>query len=166
MLKSKKVGDQYRNVNLSNLKLLSTTRNTCTGISDRQLRYIDDTLRDIEALNCGDEKDPEPEPQAVDESIEPVVDNVPFVKEEKANTQEEIPILMSIQYNNYQDVVGAVEGFLKQSQQTYHPDFVSESVCKICSTVEVTHADKLAQLSAWRKNFMMQLNLKTVAFTD
>ena len=166
MLKSKKAGDQYRNVNLSNLKLLSTTRNRCTGISDRQLRYIDDTIRDIEALNCGDEKDPEPEVQVVDELTEPVAENEPFVEEEQMDSQEEIPIVMSIQYNNYQDVMGAVEGFLKQSHRSYHPDYVPESACKICSTVEITHADKLAQLSAWRKNFMAQLNLKTVAFTD
>lgn len=102
----------------------------------------------------------------VDEPIAPVAVSEPFVEEEQTNNEEEIPIIMSIQYNNYQDVIGAVEGFLKQSHRSYHPDFVPESACRVCSTVEITHADKLAQLSAWRKNFMAQLNLKTVAFTD
>ncbi len=166
MLKSDKIGDHYRNVNLSNLKLLSTTRNTCASLADRHLRYIDETIRDIEALNCGDDTVSEEV-----ETFEEVVEQPKELKEKEycdtpSSNVPEIPILLSIQYNNYQDVVGAVEGFLKDRQQAYHPGFVPMNACRVCQTVEMTHAEKLAELSVWRTTVMAQLNLKTTAFTD
>lgn len=166
MLKSKRVGDHYHNVNLSNLKILSTTRNTCSGVSERYLQHIDETIRDIEALNWEGEKEVD---KKVEEEIIPETTGwIQEVTPEKPSTkpEKEIPILLSIQYNNYHDVIGAVEGFIKESHHTYQPGIIPTNTCSMCACVEIVHSEKLAQLSAWRKNVMTQLNLQTTAYID
>lgn len=160
MLKSKKVGDTYQNVYFSNLKILSTTRhNTITEI---KLDNIDSALRDIQAEVC----DPDsPAPEVELEQLEPSLPEEELVEEEEEPTQDRtpLPILMSIQYHDVDNMVAAVEGFLRDYRDVDGQVIESVQTCHHCLSTEMQHAGHIAEISHWRKSLMAKLNLHTRA---
>jgi hypothetical protein len=185
MLKSSHAADSYLNVNLSNLKLLSTTRHDAK--IEKRLLDIDEVLRDIEGNGldnaiAGIEESEEQKEQPVEP---PTNLNVGKRKPNPPASGEGVPILLSIQHNNFHEIVGAVETFLMDYKivhtdvpgingiQSIHGlDSVDSSLpvcqrdcsCAHCSSLEIKHAEQIADISTWRKSLMSSLKLKTKTF--
>lgn len=163
MLKSKATGDSRRNTNLQNLKLLSTSR--YSAITDHRLENIDEVLREIEAETCDCTQIVTPVPDI--SALQDPVQDVSSQDTDECNTTTEdtgteIPVLMTIQYSNALDIIGAVEGYLNSNRQLYEQQGTHMIVCPQCESTEVKHAEQIAEISRWRKSFMSSLNLKTV----
>mmetsp|Transcript_1511 Transcript_1511/g.2495 ORF Transcript_1511/g.2495 Transcript_1511/m.2495 type:complete len:178 (-) Transcript_1511:2802-3335(-) len=176
MLKSQEVGDDYKNVNLSNLKILSTTKNTAK--SAHTLEKIDAALRDIEAVVV-DENFAEGDHTADKDayytnSEEDIIRIGQRMKLTPRTESEKIPIILSIQHENLHDIVGAVETFLHTYQQSHRSEATYSATrfkedtthrhCKHCDSTEIRHAEQIAHMSKWRKSLMANLNLKTKTF--
>ncbi|KAJ1422988.1 hypothetical protein B484DRAFT_452081 [Ochromonadaceae sp. CCMP2298] len=168
MLRSSLARDDYLNVNLSNLKLLSTTRHEAK--IEKRLRDIDEVLRDIEGsgLDNAIARIEESEEQQQEQPIEPAPSNVGQRKPNPpASGENTVPILLSIQHNNFRDIVGAVETFLTDYTSIHSVTDMGSSEecsCHHCSSTEIKHAEKLADISTWRKSLMTSLKLKTKTF--
>jgi hypothetical protein len=159
MLKSKRVGDSYQNVYLSNLKILSTTRHNT--ITDIKLCNIDTALREIEACKVGTDS-AEEVPAPAEEVLPPSPVAAPELPQyEPGPPPPHIPILMSIQYHDVDHLTGAVEGFLRDYRDVDGRIIESVQTCKHCLSTEVQHAGHIADISHWRKTLMSKLNLPT-----
>lgn len=164
MLKSNRTGDSRSNTNLRNLKLLSSSRHG--SITDSRMEFIDDVLREIDAEHVESTEDKNievPFSKEIDVSDQIVVNDA----NDDCNTttetiQNELPVLMAIQYNNISDIIGAVEGFLNSNRQIYEDQGTNMIVCPQCESTEMKHSEQIAEISKWRKSFMSSLNLKTV----
>jgi hypothetical protein len=163
MLQSKRVGDSYQNVYLSNLKILSTTRHNT--ITDIKLCNIDTVLREIEACNVGTDA-AEGAPTPAEEVFLPSTASEPVAEPEQPPHElgpapPHVPVLMSIQYHDVDHLTGAVEGFLRDYRDVDGRIMESVQTCKHCLSTEVQHAGHIADISHWRKTLMSKLNLPT-----
>lgn len=163
MLKSKRIADNYENVYLSNLKILSTTRHT--SVTDITLHAIDAVLQDIES-----QKVVPPPPEVVCATVEeqpqqPLAE-CDHAEDEPLSTPPPppIPILMAIQYHDIDHLTGAVEGFLRDYRDVDGKTIESTQTCKHCLSTEVQHSEHIAEISHWRKTLMHKLNLPTSAY--
>jgi hypothetical protein len=160
MLKSQKTADSYKNVYLSNLKLISTTRHC--AITDKRLWTIDSVLRDIEA-----EQVPEEGVLCEDKPTETSVDSPepePTVPDAPRETYPTVPILMSVQYQNEESLTSAVEGFLRDYRDSNGGTLEKVVTCEHCASTEVQHSGQIAEISHWRTSLMTKLNLRTRSF--
>ncbi len=160
MLKSHKTADSYKNVYLSNLKLISTTRHS--AITDKSLWTIDTVLRDIEAENVSEQEVPRE-----DERVETAVNTSepePTVPDTPREKYPVVPILMSVQYQNEESLTSAVEGFLGDYRGTNGETLEKVVTCEHCASTEVQHSGQIAEISHWRTSLMTKLNLHTRTF--
>ena len=161
MLKSNETSDDYRNVYFSNLKILSTTRHD--SITDGRLEAIDSVFRDIAKSNtdqahpCLTEMTPNisTSHNTQDAEVSYSCEDNPEVSPQQLH--RDIPILLTIQYTNSDTLIGAVEGFLRENEETV--DHIH--ACQHCASTEVKHLGQIAEISQWRRSLMMQLNLRT-----
>ena len=160
MLKSKYSSDKYENVNLANLKILSTTRHS--AISEQRLVDNDSVIQEIQLSNCAttDTSTWDSSPPALQMiENEPTAVNNEDVRESEITVEQQITVIMSIQYAQFSDISGAVECFLKEYQEKHNSNIPTlqlsaEPICSHCASTEVTHAEHIAQLSNWRKSLM------------
>jgi hypothetical protein len=166
MLKSKSSKDHYGNVNLSNLKILSTSRSAV--IQSDALYNVDAAIREIESAQCDlDNFIPiETIPGRPSDNESTVADTKNETPVEVLPSEPKVPVLLSIQYTDINDATVAIESFLTDYHEKLNKleEQNAFSSCSHCESTEIAHSDKIALINTWRKSTMLNLGLKTTAF--
>lgn len=179
MLRSATAADTYQNVNLSNLKALTTTRHA-QDLNDKIVK-IDSVIREITLVSStrqtklGDEVPCPVVPDNVKDEVcecqpEPEADDRIGKHNEESTNDHKIckPVLFTIQYSDIRDIQSAVESFLTSfaEREQNEPDSNNQphaqgNSCEHCSSTEIKQSTQIAEISMWRKTIMSQLNLPT-----